>query len=86
MLILCDRICPICKSSVEDEIHFLCQCPCYEDIRYALYMKACKEHTDFMNIDVLDQFVYLMSNMQRDVIKFLACAIERRTVKLTHSN
>ena len=80
---LCDRICPICECSVEDEIHFLCQCPCYSDARDVLFEKAKREHPDFINCDVIDQFVFLMSNLQREVIRYLACAVERRTAILT---
>ena len=83
---LCDRICPICKCAVEDEIHFLCQCPCYSDVREVLFRKAHREHSEFMNIDVIDQFVFIMSNLQREVIKFLAIAVERRTAMLTCEN
>ena len=83
---LCDRICPICKSAVEDEIHFLCQCPCYSDARGVLVQKAHREHPEFMNMDVIDQFVFTMSNLQREVIKFLAIAVQRRTAMLTCEN
>ena len=80
---LCDRVCPICNSAVEDEIHFLCQCPYYSDLRDTLFIKAERESNGFINCDVIDQFVFLMSNMQRDVIKFLASAIQRRISCLT---
>ena len=80
---LCDRICPICKHSVEDEIHFLCQCSCYSDYRNTLFQKAQLVYTNFMNIDVIDQFSFLMSNMQRDVIKFIVQATQRRNALLT---
>ena len=29
----CDRICPICRTAVESEIHFLFECPAYDVIR-----------------------------------------------------
>ena len=83
---LCDRICPICNIAVEDEIHFLCQCPCYSDLRSTLFTKAKRQCTVFGNYDVIDQFVYLMSNMQRDVIKFLVSAIQLRISRLTQEN
>ena len=83
---LSDRICPICRDSVEDEIHFLCQCPCYADVRDVLFQKAQHEHPDFIGCDVIDQFTFVMSNMQREVIKFLVCAVERRTAIMTSPN
>ena len=29
----CDRICPVCGLNIEDEIHFLFDCPKYSSIR-----------------------------------------------------
>ena len=32
------RLCPICKSDIEDEFHFILKCPAYTDLR-KLYIK-----------------------------------------------
>ena len=78
-LSLCDRICPVCSRSVEDEIHFLCQCPLYTEIRNTLFKRASEDSDDFIRMDVFDKFVYLMSNQQRNVMKYLVKAIPLRT-------
>ena len=83
---LCHRICPLCKNAVEDEIHFLCQCPCYSDYRSTLYRKANMHMPNFNDIDVFDQFVFLMSNQQREVIKYIAKAVNHRTTFMTRNN
>ena len=75
---LCDRICPVCDVEVEDEVHFLCKCPKYTEYRNVLFGKASAINPDFHTIDILDQFVFLMSNLQKDVIRFLVKAVETR--------
>ena len=83
---LCDRICAICHTDVEDEIHFLCQCPLYSEYRNQLFRSAFLEDSDFYDMDVFDKFVYLMSNSQRNVIKFLAKAMPLRTKHLFNNS
>ena len=83
---LCQRLCPICKLSVEDEIHFLCQCPAYAEPRVALYRRANETHSSFYNLDLFDKFVYLMSDMQREVVKYLAKAVNLRSTLLINEN
>ena len=51
----------------------------YDVFRNNLFRLAKNEEPDFLNMDVLDKFVYLMSNQQRNVIKFLARAVSLRT-------
>ena len=81
---LCDRICPMCNLAVEDEIHFLCQCPKYSDVRAIVFNAVSLKCDRFMSIDVLDQFVFLMSNLQKEVMNFLLNAMQQRTNCLTY--
>lgn len=74
-----DRICPVCNQAVEDEVHFLCECSKYSDYRNTLFYAASLQCNVFMYLDALDQFVYLMSNMQKEVMNFLMSAVSRRT-------
>ena len=74
-----NRICKICSlSEVEDEIHFLCQCPFYNELRTDLYFLANEAYQDFDSLDLLDKFVYLLANMQKQVSVFLLKAIHKR--------
>ena len=82
---LSKRICDVCNNAVEDEIHFLCQCPLYNDIRNQLFRQAHAEDATFPEMDVFDQFVYLMSNQQKHVVKFIAKAMPLRTECLYNS-
>ena len=74
-----ERICPVCDSAVEDEIHFLCECPLYSHIRSSLFELANADDSNFCSMDLLDKFVYLMSNQQRNVMKYLSKAVPLRT-------
>ena len=76
---LSERLCNLCPlSEVEDEYHFLCICPKYSDLRQHLFAKAREREPEFFNFDCLDKFVFLLSNMQHQVILFLDKAYSRR--------
>ena len=75
---LSDRICRTCKTSIEDEIHFLCECPSYADLRPDLFSNAFKYDSLFHQRDNLDKFVCLMSNCPKAVSSFIFKAISRR--------
>ena len=76
---LSNRICQMCNSNVvEDEIHFLCACESYKDYRLALFSDAEETDPHFPNFDIIDKFVYLMSNHQKSVIKFLTNSVYKR--------
>ena len=44
-----ERICPICKKDVEDEIHFLTLCPAYQEKRKKLFEYLNKEYRIAVN-------------------------------------
>ena len=80
---LCNPICQMCaKNSVEDEIHFLCECESYVDYRRTLFSHAQETNPNFVSKDVIDKFVFLMSNHQKQVIYFLSSAFNKRTQSL----
>ena len=80
-----ERICQLCNNAVEDEIHFLCECPRYMDYRESLFKEAKEVDLSFMHMDIFEQFVFLMSNFQKPVMKFLNKAISRRSYYITKS-
>ena len=81
-----NRICQVCDNdSIEDEIHFLCQCKKYDPIRNVLYMQAENVEPSFHSKDDIDKYVFLMSNLQKPVIRFICEAIQIRTKCLTTS-
>ena len=76
---LSERVCTMCQLQlVEDEYHILCVCGSYDEFRTTLYNKASTTFNEFHNIPELDKFVYLINNLQRDVIAFLVKALTKR--------
>ena len=74
-----ERTCQVCGLAVEDEIHFLLTCDKYSEPRQKLLNKAIQIDNTFPSLDVFDQFVFLVSNLQKSVIKYLTNAIAIRT-------
>ena len=75
---LSDRSCQICSTAIEDEIHFLCECPAYSSTREILYKQATEIEPSFDNMDDIDKYVFLMSNLQKSVVHYLTNALETR--------
>ena len=81
-----ERICSICEEAVEDEIHFLLTCNAYSDIRTRLITRAIEFDPSFSHFDEIEQFVFLVSNLQKPVIQFLTNALDIRKNLLNRSN
>ena len=58
------RICDFCdKQEVEDEVHFVTNCPLYSDLR-KLYFKEFQEKCkNFVNLSARSKFLWLFENM-----------------------
>ena len=67
---------------MEDEIHFLCSCQLYKEARDVLFVQAAMICDDFCRMGVLDKFVYMMSNIQQEVMYFIVRATHKRRSKL----
>ena len=80
------RLCVLCdKSEVEDEYYFLCQCAVYRDLRRILYSTTKDLYPEFEDMDDLEKFVFLNSNLQKHhVIVFITSAVLRRRTLLFH--
>lgn len=62
-----NRLCTLCPNrSIEDEFHFLCTCPIYNDIRSILYETIMYYDDSFIDLDDIDKFFTLI----RDVRSF----------------
>ena len=71
-----ERICPNCDSDdMEDEMHFVLECPKYIMIRTRLFnnISACNKH--FMNYNKEQKFVWLFINDDLNCQKALASFI-----------
>ena len=46
--VICDRLCTLCVgNNIEYEMHFLIECPFYDNIRYSLFNKCMFIYNDF---------------------------------------
>ena len=83
-----DRKCFVCNDKIENESHFLTECPLYENERNSLY-QACRENC--VNFDLLNtneqRFCFIMTNENPHVIKelgkFIFHAFKVRQLKIT---
>ena len=64
-----DRKCKLCKTDIEDECHFLLQCPKLE--RKEFLELISKEYKNFINLDFNNKFIWLMSSEDYFVIQHL---------------
>ncbi len=56
-----NRICQLCDTQeVEDEIHFVCKCKLYNDLRKTMYRTVEHKNTDFYMYDNKDKFIFLV--------------------------
>ena len=77
------RLCELCEMhKVENEMHFLCECPLYHDFRETLYDHAKLITNDFVTMGMQEKFVYLMKHMWREVSCYLVQSWNIRKDKL----
>ena len=58
---LAERICELCdREMIEDEIHFICVCSLYNELRNSLFEGILLDYPQFANLCTKDKFIYLM--------------------------
>ena len=84
-----ERLCNTC-SEIEDEKHFLISCKLYQDERITLFDKICKLYPLFSLLNDQQKFVYLMSNIEEQLLtwvaKFIHDSMHKRAVCHLHNN
>ena len=56
------RFCPFCPNTIEDERHFLLQCPVYDVFRNELFSEAKQEKANILQMDSSDKFITILTN------------------------
>ena len=74
------RTCFHCIDSVENELHFLIDCPFYDDMRRKLFHKAQLCNRDFILYDSTGKMIFLLNhvNMQPIMASTLFDMVQRR--------
>ena len=68
--------------AVEDELHFLCVCDFYNDLRHNLYQAVAAKCPLFFNQTDEEKFIYIMSEESKLVAKYICEAWCRRREQL----
>ena len=72
-----ERMCPLCSQEVEDEIHFVIQCPSKTIERNLLFAEILKTTPRFNSLDPASKFIFLMSQEDKSINKMLIEQIYR---------
>ena len=74
------RTCDLCNCQVvENEVHFILQCPVYSEIRKLYFQQVSKTCQNFSNLSAWEKFLWLFNNEDISVLKSLGNYIEKAT-------
>ena len=80
---IAQRTCELCNlGCTEDETHFLCSCPTYNDIRSPLFEKARNLDISFDDFNDSEKLVYLIKNFCKEVSVYVSKAWNIRQNRL----
>ena len=67
-----ERTCLLCKSNeVEDEIHFLCHCVAYENLRSNLFKSVVQNIPQFHSLSDNEKFVIIVNSYEKQLVDFI---------------
>ena len=70
-----ERLCTLCDSkTIEDEIHFVCQCKKYEIYRKELYDRIIMHNEQFILFNEKGKFIYNLKNKWKNFGRFMESA------------
>ena len=82
-----ERKCPCCRLNVEDECHFLIECPTYNNERNELYTNIRESSHHFDDMTNTEKFIFVMSKegevILQKLAKFISISMKLRTDLLT---
>ena len=81
------RICKLCKTEVEDETHFLLQCPQLNTARNTILNDISLKYKNFNNLNTDSKFIWLMSSEDQfifqKVYELLCSLLETKKIMLS---
>ena len=78
------RYCPFCQNLVENEAHFLLVCPTYSIRRDILTKTILENNPGFHWYTMVEQFDYIMSNVDENIAKYINDTFGIRTFLLSN--
>ena len=79
-----ERFCPFCPHVVEDEIHFLFDCPSYHPQRARLIDPIVNQLLNAHSLTVEQRFEYVMSNMDKNLCNYISNSMDLREFLLSN--
>ena len=80
------RTCNFCShNDIEDEFHFLINCPLYNQCRESLFAQAHEHCQNFNNLDCKSKFLWLMTTEDQHILKKL-CIFLIQSFELRSTN
>ena len=73
------RFCPFCPKSIETELHFLLECPLYNTGRNEILKQIHRLTPNFSHYTIEQKLVYLMSNIDTELVNYIANSFQIRT-------
>ena len=67
-----NRKCPYCVECVEDECHFIIQCPLYNNNRNELLTEVMNDCINFNIMTNKQKFIFIMTNEKSNIMQKLA--------------
>ena len=64
-----ERICPLCKNGVEDEIHFVMKCTQFEELRAKMLQLVENKYITFKSLNDEQKLFYLFTNEDKEVCR-----------------
>ena len=80
------RFCPFSSTLVETEIHFLFQCSTYSIMRDIFHKSITENKPEFPLSTFDENLEYIMTNIDKNVAKYINDSFGVRTFLLTHPN
>ena len=76
----CDRVCPVCGLNIEDEIHFLLNCPKYSSIRDDFFNKIENRIPNYKHIPNLTLIIQLIHStdyyLNKQLVRYVSSCLE----------
>ena len=74
------RFCPFCPKTVETELHFLLECPCFNVPRSPMVEYVARLNPSYQHYSSYEKFRYLLSNSDhREIYNYISNAFKIRT-------
>ena len=78
----CDRICPVCSLDIEEEIHFLFDCPKHSSTRDDLFNKIHNRLLNYKHIPISTLIIQLMNStdyyLNKQLVQYVTSCLEMR--------